>query len=99
MRTMMKVSIPVEAGNKGVSEGVLPRTVMKFVEQMKPEASYFVAEHGTRTAYFVFDLVDPSMIPTAAEPFFMNLNASISIQPAMNLDDMKAGVEKAMKNR
>jgi hypothetical protein len=28
----------------------------------------------------------------------MNLNASVEISPAMNLEDMKAGVEKAMKN-
>ena len=37
MRMMMKVSIPVEAGNRGVTEGILPKTVMGFVEQMKPE--------------------------------------------------------------
>jgi len=36
------------------------------------------------------------MIPTAAEPFFMNLNASIELNPAMNLEDMKVGVQKAM---
>jgi hypothetical protein len=99
MRMMMKVSIPVEAGNKGVAEGMLPKTVMGFVEQMKPESCYFGAEDGQRTAYFVFDLKDASMIPTAAEPFFMHLNASINFQPVMNLEDMKAGVEKAMKNR
>jgi len=99
MRMMMKVSIPVEAGNKGVSEGALPKTVMAFVEQHKPEACYFNAEHGKRTATFVFDLTDPTMIPTIAEPFFMNLNAGIELTPVMNLADMKAGVEKAMKNR
>lgn len=37
------------------------------------------------------------MIPTAAEPFFNTLNAKIEMVPAMNLEDMKAGVEKAMK--
>lgn len=99
MRMMMKVSIPVEAGNKGISEGTLPKTVNAFVEQHKPEASYFTAEHGKRTATFVFDMTDPTMIPTIAEPFFMNLNATIEFTPAMNLADMKAGVEKAMKHR
>jgi hypothetical protein len=98
MRMMMKVSMPVEAGNKGVKEGLLPKTVMAFVEQMKPEACYFVAEGGKRTGLFFFDLKDPTMIPTAAEPFFMNLNASIELTPAMNLEDMKAGVQKAMKD-
>jgi hypothetical protein len=97
MRMMMKVSIPVEAGNRGVKEGILPRIVAEFVEQMKPEASYFTAVGGNRTAFFFFDLADPTLIPTAAEPFFTNLNAAIELSPAMNLEDMKAGVQKAMK--
>jgi hypothetical protein len=98
MRMMMKVSIPVEAGNRGVKEGNLPKTVMGFVEQHKPEAAYFTAEDGKRTAFFVFDLKDPTMIPSVAEPFFMNLNASIELSPTMNLDEMKVGVEKAAKH-
>lgn len=97
MRMMMKVSIPVEAGNKGVKEGILPKTVMGFVDQFKPEAAHFTAESGNRTAHFVFDLKDPTMIPSIAEPFFMNLNAKIDFMPAMNLEEMKAGVEKSMK--
>ena len=96
MRMMMKVSIPVEAGNRGVKEGILPKTFMEFVERMKPEACYFGPDGGKRTAFLFFDLADPSLIPTAAEPFFMNLNAFIDITPVMNLDDMKAGVGKAM---
>lgn len=97
MRTMLKISIPVESGNKGVKEGVLPKTVQEFVDKMKPESCYFTAEGGKRTAYFVFDLRDPTLIPTVAEPFFMTLNASIEMSPVMNLDDLKAGIEKAMK--
>ena len=95
---MMKVSIPVEAGNKGIKDGSLPKTVMGFVDQMKPEAAYFGPEDGNRTALFVFDLKDPSSIPSAAESFFMNLSASIELTPVMNLQDMKDGVERARKN-
>ena len=97
MRMMLKVSIPVEAGNRGVKEGILAKTVMGFVEQMKPEACYFTPADGKRTALFFFDLADPTMLPTAVEPFFENLNAEIEMSPAMNLDDMRVGVEKAMK--
>ena len=99
MRMMMRVSIPVEAGNKGVADGTLPRTVMSFMERFKPEAAYFVAEGGRRTGLFFFDLAGPTDIPLAAEQFFANLNAAIELTPAMNAADMKAGVEKAMKNR
>jgi hypothetical protein len=31
---------------------------MAFVEQAKPEASYFNSENGKRTEFFVFDLKD-----------------------------------------
>ena len=97
MRMMMKVSIPVKYGNKGLSEGHLQQTVMEFVESFRPEASYFVAEGGERTAIFFFDVKTPSDIPSIAEPFFTNLNASIALTPAMNLEEMRSGVEKANK--
>ncbi len=97
MRVMMKASIPVEAGNKALRDGSLPKIMMAFVEQMKPEAAYFMPENGKRTAIFFFDLKDPSSIPAAAEPFFEKLNASIEMTPVMNIEDMKAGVERAIK--
>lgn len=97
MRMMMKVRIPVAAGNKGVQDGTLPKTVMAFMETHKPEAAYFVAEGGKRTALFFFDLKEPSDIVVAAEPFFINLDAEIELVPAMNAQDMQAGVTRAMK--
>jgi hypothetical protein len=97
MRMLMKVSIPVTAGNKGVKEGVLPRTVMQFVEQYKPEGTWFTAQNGLRTAFFVFDMKNTNDIPSIAEPFFMNLDATVDLSPVMNLEDMKTGVERAMK--
>ena len=97
MRMMMKVSIPVEAGNRGVKEGLLPKTVQAFVEQCQPETCYFTSDGGKRTAFLIFDMKDASMMPSIAEPFFMNLNAAIDWSPVMNLEDMKAGVGRAMK--
>ena len=97
MRMMLKVSIPVEAGNAAIKDGSLPKAVMGFVELMKPEACYFGPDEGKRTAHFFFDLSDPTMMPTAVEPLFRLLNAGIELTPVMNLEEMKAGVEKAMK--
>lgn len=97
MRMMMKVSMQVEAGNAAVKDGTLPKAVMGFVEQMKPEACYFGPDGGKRTAFFFFDLSDPTLIPSAAEPFFRFLNAEIELTPMMSLEEMKTGVEKAMK--
>lgn len=97
MRVMMKVTIPTETGNKSIKNESLPKTFGAFIETMKPEAAYFIAEGGHRTGLLFFDLASPDDIPTVAEPFFMNLDATIEITPAMNAADMKAGVAKAMK--
>ncbi len=96
MRMMLKVAIPVEAGNAAIADGSLQGTVMQFVEKMQPEASYFLPEDGMRTALFFLNMEDPSDIPSVAEPFFMKLKASVTLTPAMDLADMQAGVQKAM---
>jgi hypothetical protein len=97
MRVMLKVNIPVEQGNKAILDGSLPKAVMGFVEKMKPEACYFGPDKGMRTGIFFFDLSDPSDMPSITESFFMHLNAAVEMTPVMNLEDMKAGVEKARK--
>ena len=98
MRVLMKVTMPVEAGNQGIRDGVLPKTIMEFVERFKPEACYFGPDEGRRTGYFFFDLADVSMMPSLTEPFFTRLNAAIELTPVMNLEDMRSGVERAVKN-
>jgi len=92
MRMMMRVYIPVEAGNGAIKNGSLAKTIQQFMDAAKPEAAYFVADGGERTAYFFFDLKEPSDIPTIAEPFFSNLQAAIDVTPAMNIEDVKAGL-------
>ena len=98
MRVMMKVSIPVGAGNRGIKEGTLPKTILGFMDQFKPEAAYFLTEHGKRTAFFFVDLKEPSAIPVMAEPFFKNFEAEIECTPAMNVEEMKAGVAKVSQH-
>lgn len=92
MRMMARISIPVEAGNRGISDGSLPKTMQQAAERWKPEAMYFTAVDGTRTAYFVFELPDSSAIPSFAEPFFQELNAHIEFAPTMNMEDLQKGL-------
>jgi hypothetical protein len=89
---MMRVYIPVEAGNAAIKNGSLGQTFQQFMDAAKPEAAYFVADGGERTAYFFFDLKQPADIPSIAEPFFANLHASIDVTPAMNIEDVRAGL-------
>jgi hypothetical protein len=95
MRTMLKVSIPVEAGNRAIKDGSLPRIVGEALENLKPEAAYFFADNGKRTALMVFDMKDASEIPAIAERFFMGLDAEVDYRPVMNAEDLKKGLEKA----
>ena len=98
MRMMLKVTIPVEAGNQAIKDGTLPRTLQSTMDRLTPEAAYFLAEDGRRTALFFFDMQDVSQIPAIVEPLFMGLNASITILPVMNADDLQKGLAEAAKN-
>lgn len=97
MRTMLKFSMPVEASNRAIKDGMLPKILQGLMADLKPEATYFTAQNGMRTGFFFFDLRDPSQIPSIAEPLFQGLNAAIEFTPVMNADDLKAGLEKAAK--
>src|SRR3984885_2104070 len=97
MRVLMKVQIPTEAGNAAIKEGSLPQIVGNALEALNAEAAYFTSEEGLRTGLIFFDMADSSGIPPAAEPFFMGLNARITFAPVMNVDEMRAGVGKAME--
>jgi hypothetical protein len=98
MRVLMKVSIPVEAGNKALKDGTLQQTIMGFVEEVKPEASYFTPGGAAgRTTYFVLDLKDSSDLPLLGERFFNNLNAAVEVSPVMNFDDLRTGLDRLKK--
>jgi hypothetical protein len=97
MRTMMRVTIPVDAGNKAIRENSLPKLMQAFLEQFKPEAAYFFSSEGKRSALFVFDLKESSQIPSIVEPLFMGLNAAVELVPVMNADDLRSGLERVPK--
>jgi len=98
MRTMARFTFPVEASNKAVKDGSLAKIIGKTLESLKPEAAYFLAHDGKRSAMIVFDLKDPSDIPVIAEPMFAGLSASVEFFPVMNADDLRAGLEKVARN-
>ena len=94
MRTMLKATMEVGASNKAIMDGSLPKLMQAMMEKLKPEAAYFTAVEGCRTCFMVFDLKDPSDIPSIAEPLFMSMNAKVEFSPVMNADDLKKGLEK-----
>ena len=99
MLFMFKISMPVESGNLQASKGF--DALQKILAEQKPEAVYFLAEGGKRTALMFKKMNDASEIPGIAEPWFLALNASIEVSPVMTPEDlMKAGpaIAHAVKN-
>jgi hypothetical protein len=93
MRMLLRVSIPIEAGNAAAKAGTLGSTVQRILADLKPEAAYFFTDdNGRRSGAIVFDMQDSSQIPAVAEPWFLAFNASVSFRPVMNPEDLgKAG--------
>ncbi len=98
MRMLLRVSIPVEAGNAAAKAGILGSTVERILADLKPEAAYFFADDdGQRSGSIVFDMKDTSQIPAIAEPWFLAFNARISLRPIMNPQDLAAAVPSIAK--
>ena len=92
MRFLVKVNIPVEAGNAAAKAGTLGATFQSILADLKPEAVYFTDDNGQRTAFVFLEMKDASQIPAIAEPWFLAFNASVEIHPVMVPDDLaKAG--------
>jgi hypothetical protein len=92
MRMMMKVQIDTEAGSRTIADGSMPQLMQEALGRLQPEAAYFGPENGIRTAFIVFDLQDPSELPTITEPLFSTLKANIQMFPVMDREDLQKGL-------
>jgi hypothetical protein len=98
MRMLMDVQFPLEPFNTLVKNGTAGQTIQKLLEDLKPEAAYFAARDGKRSGIFVIDVADASKIPSLAEGFFLQLNATVMLYPCMTPADLaNAGLDEIGK--
>jgi hypothetical protein len=78
----------------------LGSTIQRILDELKPEAAYFSEDNGERTGYIFFDMKESSQLPAIAEPWFLAFNASLTVRPAMNPQDLAtagASIDRAVK--
>jgi hypothetical protein len=91
---MLTASLPSEPFNSLVRSGEAGTIMRDILAELKPEAAYFVEEHGLRCAVLFIDVADQSRIPFFAEPFFLKFNAACRFRIAMSVEDLgKAGLD------
>lgn len=94
MRVMMKVNLDTEAASRVIKDGSIAQIMQGAIAPLNPEAAYFGPENGKRTAFIVFDMQDPSQLPTITEPLFNTLKADIAIFPVMDQADLQKGLQQ-----
>ena len=79
---------PIEKGNALTRDGSLTQTIQSILEELEPEAAYFMEMEGARGGYLVLNMDGASQIPAIAEPLFLGVNASVQIHPVMTPEDL-----------
>jgi hypothetical protein len=92
MRTLLNVELDTEAANRLIKDGTLPKVMGDLISALEPEAAYYYARDGRRCATLVIDLADEASIPSVCEPFWVQLNAHVSVHPCMNGDELQTGL-------
>ena len=99
MRVFFTISMATDAANEKAKRGELGSTIQSILEETKPEAVYFGADNGMRTAFMVVDMKDASQIPIICEPWFLAFDADVESQVVMVPEDLMAagpGIEAAV---
>jgi hypothetical protein len=101
MRMMLHVVMPVKHANAAIRAGQFGPFIQKVLGDLKPEAAFFTETNGVRSGYIFFDMKDSSQLPAIAEPWFLALNATLTVKPAMTPQELGgtagAAIEAAVK--
>jgi len=94
MKMLLMVEFPNEPFNALVRSGKIGEVMGRILESIKPETAYFTEQEGMRGGIFLINVQDSSEIPSFAEPFFLNFEATCKFRLAMNPQDLqRAGLD------
>ena len=94
MRMLVDFNLPLEPFNTLVRNGTAGQKIEQILADIKPEAVYFSERDGKRGGIMIVDVADPSRVPSIAEPFFLNFNASVQFHVVMAPEELaRAGLD------
>ena len=92
MLHILKVRIPIEAGNTALRDPLFGKKMQSLLAKIKAKAAYFTTVDGQRGGYIIVDIKDASELPAIAEPLFLWLKADVTATLVMRPEDLaKAG--------
>jgi hypothetical protein len=94
MRMMLLVELDTPTANGVIRDGRIEELLNGILEALRPEAAYFYGRGGRRAFTLVVDAPDAASLPSLAEPFWMELNASVEAFPCMNADELREGLSR-----
>jgi hypothetical protein len=91
---MLHVAMDTEVSNGRVEDGSMGSTIQGILEQLQPEAAYFYAKDGRRGLTVVVDAPDGAALPSLAEPWWLQLGATVEAIPVMDADELAEGLSR-----
>ena len=92
MRMMLLIEMDTATSNEHIRSGRMSEVMGGLLGRLQPEASYFYARGGRRGFTLVVDAPDSASLPLLAEPFWLELNATVEAFPCMNGDELSEGL-------
>lgn len=94
MRLMLSVELNTEKTNELVASGRMGEVIQGIMAKIQPEAAYFHARDGRRAITLFVDAADSASLPSFAEPFWLELNATVEATPCMNADELGTALSR-----
>jgi hypothetical protein len=94
MRMMLTAQCSTAKANAAMMDGRFGKMIETLMARAKPEAAYFTATEGERSAVIFFDLVQASDIPWICEPLFAAAEAKVELKPVMTPEEVQTGLAR-----